>query len=438
MTVPRPTPPLGARPPVDSAAVPASRPGLPIWPLYLMFGLVLVWWLLGGLYLLWAPLALVLGVVLMVRGQVRLPPGWALWAVLVALMALSFLRLDGNGLVGFVLRFGFVVAAFLVYLYVYNAARSGVSWQSLFHPLCLFWLTVVALGWLAVIAPKLSLTTPVEMVLPGSISGERMVQALTHLKATEHNPLSRNPYYRTAAPYPYTNNWGTGFAVMVPCVLAYVTSFRTGWMRRALLVSLPLALVPAFLTLNRGMFVGVGIGLCYVGVRALVRGDVRIIASIGAVGVLAVLVTFLVPVGDLISNRVENTDSTTDRLDIYRRTLAAVADSPLLGYGAPQFVDTIKVAEPLGTQGQIWLIMYSHGVPALLAMLLFFVLVARRLARAVSPGGVWLSAVPVVALGVTPFYGYTDINLSVMFFAIGLAMAAVDGPVNRPSVWPTR
>jgi hypothetical protein len=170
----------------------------------------------------------VLGVVLMVRGQVRLPTGWALWAVLAALMALSFLRLDGNGLVGFVLRFGFVVAAFLVYLYVYNAARSGVSWQALFHPLCLFWLTVVAPGWLAVIAPKLSLTTPVEMLLPGSISGERMVQALTHLKATEHNPLSRNPYYRTAAPYPYTNNWGTGFAVMVPCVLAYVTSFRTG------------------------------------------------------------------------------------------------------------------------------------------------------------------------------------------------------------------
>ncbi|SCL24645.1 O-antigen ligase family protein [Micromonospora inyonensis] len=438
MTAPRPTPPIGARPPVDPDAEPSSRPGLPVWPLYLMFGLALVWWLLGGLYLLWAPLAVVLAAVLLVHGRVRLPTGSALWMLLVALIALSFLRLGGNGLVGYVLRFGFVVAAFVVYLYVYNAARNGVSWQALFHPLCLFWLTVVALGWLAVIAPKLSLTTPVEMLLPRSISAERMVQALTHLKATEHNPLSRNPYYRTAAPYPYTNNWGTGFAVMVPCVLAYITSFRRGLMRTALMVSLPLALVPAFLTLNRGMFVGVGIGLCYVGVRALLRGDVRIIASIAGVAVLAVLVTFFVPVGDLISNRVENTDSTTDRLDIYRRTLVAVAESPLLGYGAPQFVDTIKVAEPLGTQGQIWLIMYSHGIPALLALVLFFLVVARRLATAVSPGGVWLSAVPVVALGVTPFYGYTDINLSVMFFAIGLAMAAVDGPVNRPRLWSTR
>lgn len=435
MTEPRPTPPLGARPREESADE-HNRADLPVWPLHLLFGLALVWWLLGGLYLLWAPLAAVMAAVLLVRGRVRWPAGSVLWAVLVALMALSFLRLGGSGLVGFVLRFGFVLSAFVVYLYVYNAARSGVSWQALFQPLCVFWLTVVALGWLAVFAPKLSVTTPVEMLLPGSISGERMVQALTHLKATEHNPLSRNPYYRTAAPYPYTNNWGTGFAVMVPCVLAYITSFRRGWMRRVLIVSLPLALVPAFLTLNRGMFVGVGIGLCYVGVRALIRGDVRIIASIVAVAMLAFLVTFFVPVGDLISNRVENTDSTVDRLDIYRRTLAAVAESPLLGYGAPQFVDTIKVAEPLGTQGQIWLIMYSHGVPAFLAMVLFFLVVARRLTAAVTPGGVWLSAVPVVALGITPFYGYTDINLSVMFFAIGLAMAAVDGPVNRPTVRP--
>jgi hypothetical protein len=31
-----------------------------------------------------------------------------------------------------------------------------------------------------------------------------------------------------------------------------------------------------------------------------------------------------------------------------------------------------------------------------------------------------------------PFYGLTFQNLSVLFFAAGLAMAAVDGPVRRP------
>ena len=43
-----------------------------------------------------------------------------------------------------------------------------------------------------------------------------------------------------------------------------------------------------------------------------------------------------------------------------------------------------------------------------------------------------MSVVPVIALVVTPFYGYTDINLTILFYAFGLAMAAIDGPVNRP------
>lgn len=87
--------------------------------------------------------------------------------------------------------------------------------------------------------------------------------------------------------------------------------------------------------------------------------------------------------------------------------------------------------EPLGTQGQVWLTMYSHGIPALLTLLTLLVVLVRSTAAAVSAAGRWLSVVPVVALALAPFYGFTDMNLSVMFYAIGLAVAAVDGPVNR-------
>jgi hypothetical protein len=230
-----------------------------------------------------------------------------------------------------------------------------------------------------VFKPTFAISTPVEILLPDSMTGNRGIRALVHSHATEYNPLSRNPYYRTAAPYPYTNNCGTAFAVLVPCVVAYLSSVRTGVLRVALLVSLPFALVPAFWTLNRGMFIGLGAGLVYLGLRALLRGDVRLIASIGAVGALVWVATLVIPVGDLISNRVENTDSTRDRADLFA----------------------------------------------------FFTLVAWRLAAAVSAPGRWLSVVPVIALVITPFYGFTDVNLSLMFFSIGLGLAAIDGPVNR-------
>ena len=398
-----------------------------------MFGLVPLWWILGGLYLFWGAFAIILAIVLLTSGKVLLPTGSVLWLLLIGLIVVSATRMEKvTGFFMYGIRLAFVLAAFLVYLYVYNAARSGIRWQRLFRPLMFFWLAMVALGWLGVLMPRFTMTTPVEMLLPGSISGDRIVQALTHVHATEFVATSKNPYFRTAAPYPYTNNWGTGFAILVPCVVAYLTSVREGLLRKVLIVSLPLALIPAFLTLNRGMFIGLGAGLVYLGLRALLRGDVRVIASIVGVAVLAWVATLVVPVTDLINNRVQNTDSTRDRADLYWQTVDAVARSPLLGYGGPRMVDTTHATEPLGTQGQVWMMMYSHGIPALLVFLLLFVVIARRLAAAVSAPGKWLSIIPVIALVITPFYGFTDMNMSVMFFGIALAMAAVDGPVNRP------
>ena len=234
---------------------------------------------------------------------------------------------------------------------------------------------MIALGWIGVFKPQFAFTTPMELLLPDVITSDDGAHAILHSHATEFNPRSLNPYYRTAAPYPYTNNWGTGFAILVPCVVAYLTSVRTGWLRTVLLVTAPLALVPAFFTLNRGMFIGLGAGLLYLGVRALMRGDVRLIGSIVGVAIVGWIATLFIPVTDLISNRVENTDSTSDRADLYVQTMAAVVKSPLLGYGAPRLVDTTHGAEPLGTQGQMWMMMYSHGIPALL---LFLALLRRR------------------------------------------------------------
>lgn len=56
---------------------------------------------------------------------------------------------------------------------------------------------------------------------------------------------------------------------------------------------------------------------------------------------------------------------------------------------------------------------------------------AWRLSASVSAAGTWLSTIPVIVLVVTPFYGCTDMNLSIVFFGIALALAAIDGLINR-------
>jgi O-antigen ligase len=417
---------------LDRKAFTAAKTGLPLWPLTAMFGLMPLWWALGIWYFAWPLFGVLLLVLLSARGKVRVPAGGVPWLILLGIVLVSAVRLERVTQISvFGLRFGYLCTAFLVCLYVYNLARDQVPWGRIANPLCLYWLSLVMLGWLGVLAPKLSLPSPFLLALPDGVANERFLTDVARIDATEFNPFSANPIYRPAAPYPYTNNWGTAYAFLVPFVLACLTSLRRGPMRIALLVSLPLSIVPAFLTLNRGMFIGLGAGALYLLGREILRGRVRLLLPIALILLIGWLATLFIPVIDLITHRTSTTDTTADRFDLYRQTWAAVLHSPLLGFGQPGSVDTTHAAEPLGTQGMIWQVLYSHGIPAVICLYLLLAVVAWRMAAAVTPTGLLLSSLPIIAVVVTPFYAFIDPNMSVLFFAIGLGLAAVDGPVNR-------
>lgn len=424
---------VAAKPPARRVAtVPVSQPALPTWPLVAMFAFMPLWWVLGAWYLAWPFFGLLLAALLVVRGGVRLPTGTACWLIFLGIVVISATRLTRvTALLTFGLRIGHLLTAFLVGLYVYNLARDRVRWVRIANPLCAFWLSMVLLGWLGVLAPKLGVSSPVELLLPRGLAAERFLADITHLDTTEYNRLSRNPIYRPAAPFPYTNNWGTAYAFLVPFVVAYLTRVRSGGMRLALLVSLPVSLVPAFLTLNRGMFIGLGIGLVYLLGREIARGRIRLVVPVAALVLCAWVATLFIPVTELISRRTSTTDSTYDRMDLYIHTWNAVLHSPLLGFGQPRTVDVTHAAEPLGTQGMLWQVLYSHGIPATVCLYLLLALIARRMAVAVSPAGLWLSTLPVIAVVVTPFYSYIDPNMSVLCYAVALGLGGVDAPVNR-------
>ena len=407
-------------------------PDLPVWPLYAMFGLVPLWWGLGVWYFVFPFFGVLLFILMATRGRIRRPTGTSLWLILLALVLISAIGLGGaTTAMVFALRQGHVVTGFLAGVYVYNLARDGVPWPRIAGPLILYWLAVVGLGWFGVLAPTFSMPSPFALLLPDGLAGERYVQALTSLDATEFNPWSQNPIYRPAAPFPYTNNWGTAYCFLVPFVLACLTAVRDRRVRTVLLVSLPLSVVPAFLTLNRGMFIGLGAGVLYLLGREIARGRVRLMLPIAVLVLVGWIVTLFIPVTELISNRTSTTDSTRDRLDLYAQTWTAVLKSPLIGHGAPASVDTTFAAEPLGTQGMLWQLLYSHGIPATVVFYLILAVVARRTATAVTRTGLWLSALPVIAAVITPFYAYIDPNMAVLCCGIALALAAVDGPVGR-------
>ncbi|MFG3707612.1 O-antigen ligase family protein [Micromonospora sp. NPDC047670] len=406
---------------------PPTPPRLPLWPLAAMFGLVPVWWLTGAFYLGWPLLGALLFALLVIRGRVPLPPAAGIWLLFLAVVVVSATQLQSPASVlTFALRLAFYVTALVVGVYVYAVARERADLVVVLVPLCAFWFALVALGWLGVLAPRFALTTPVEVLLPGGVARTPFIHDMVHLSTAEYSERSLNPIYRPAAPFAYTNNYGSAYAMTLPCVVAFTMLRRRGALRWALLASLPLSLVPAFLTLNRAMFLSIGAGLAVLGVRAALRGNVRVAASIVGVVVIGGIATLFIPIAELIGNRVEASDTNTDRLSLYVEVIRRVKESPWLGYGAPVNVDTVTAQAPIGTQGQLWMVLFSHGVPALLCFLAWFVAAALICARATSAAGQWLSVVPVVCLVQIPFYGMANQNLAVAFFAVAFAMALTE------------
>ncbi|KXK61071.1 hypothetical protein AWW66_15635 [Micromonospora rosaria] len=431
--------------PVVAAGSPAATgagsapPRLPLWPLALMFGLVPVWWLTGAFYLGWPLLGAVLLTLLVTRGRVPLPPGAGIWLLFLALVAVSATQLQSAASVlTFALRLAFYLTALVVGCYVYAVARERADQIVVLMPLAAFWLGLVVLGWLGVLVPRFEMTTLVESLLPGGLARTPFIRDMVHLNTAEFNPRSLTPIYRPAAPYAYTNNFGSAYAMTLPCIVALTALLRRGVLRWVLLVSLPLSLAPAFLTLNRAMFLSLGVGLLVLGIRASLRGNLRVAASIVGVAVLGAVATLFIPVFDLIGDRVERSDTNTDRLSLYQEVLRRIADSPWLGYGAPVNVDTVSADAPIGTQGQLWMVLFSHGVPALLCFLGWFVVAYLVCSRALSAAGQWLAVVPVVCLVQVPFYGMANQNLALAFFVVSFAMALTEreraaGPGRLPS-----
>ena len=159
-----------------------APPQLPLWPLSMMFGLVPLWWLLGAFYLGWPLLGALLFALLLTRGRVPLPPAAGIWLLFLAIVVVSATQLSSPAsLLTFALRLAFYLTALVVGVYVYAAARERASLVAVLTPLCAFWFGLVALGWLGVLVPRLAMTTPMEVLLPGGVAGTPFIQDMVHL-----------------------------------------------------------------------------------------------------------------------------------------------------------------------------------------------------------------------------------------------------------------
>jgi hypothetical protein len=403
------------------------------WPLYALFAGLPIWWALGAAYFIWPLVTLPLLLALLLRGNVRIPPRFGIWLFFLAWMLLASMQLeDGLDIVLFTWRASLYVSATLLFLYVYNSSRQRLPDGLVVKVMAVFWAEVVIGGFVGVFLPNASFSTPVESLLPGSVLQDKTAYYFVHPALSEVMTFLGYPVGRPKTLFAFSNQWGAAVAVLTPFALAALSQTQPRSLsRRGLTALLIMSIVPITVSLNRGLWLSLLIGLGFIAIRLSQRGQGRAVRYGLIAAVVAAVVMFASPLGSLVSDRFtseENSNNT--RTTVYQATLAQVEKSPLLGYGSPSGAQFDKNLPNLGTQGQLFTIVYSYGIPALLLFAGWFLYSFLRSLPRGSPTRFWANASLLILLVELPYYNYMPATFHVAMVAAALVWRDIASPAR--------
>jgi hypothetical protein len=402
------------------------------WRAYALFVPMPLWWLLGLSHFIWLALGLGMLFSLLLRADhVRVPRGFGIWLVFLGWMFASSFEIDTGGrLVGFAFRFSLYCAASILFLYLYNAPRNEIPARAIVNALAIYWVIVVGGGFLGMAFPGVSFETPAAHLIPGSLAGNDYVHDLVTARFAEVQGFLGYPIGRPQTFFTYTNGWGSSFALLAPFAFAALEHLKSLGRKRALQLVIVVSVVPAIVSLNRGLWLSLGGGLLYVALRSAHRGNIRLFARIALCLALAAAVVILSPLGNLVGERFAHPQSNEARKALYAETFDRAARSPIVGYGAPRPAESGGYLESVGTQGQVLYLVFSHGFPGLFLFLGFLAYALVRSARGKSPSCFWAHAVILIALIQSAFYGLT-LQMIVIMAAAGLAFRETEFELTR-------
>jgi O-antigen/teichoic acid export membrane protein len=414
-------------------------PRLPLtWPLAVAFVGFPIWWVLGISAFIWPIVAVPMTMALLWRRWARAPVVIFLWFAFTSWVLLSGLQLTSiTKIMTFSYRLALYAGAGIIFLYVYNLPRFRGLDTKVLRILTIFWMIVVAGGYAGILLRAHTFTPPIDHLLPKGLRSQPFVQELVQPVFAEIQPFLGHSHPRPAAPFAYTNNWGGNIAVLTPVAIAAAIAAGRGLRRRLIIAVLAASLVPMIFSLNRGMFLSLAVAIAYVALRLAVRGRLGSLVSVIALTALLAIVVVMTPLGHLVTGSFSSTHghSNATRLSLYQQAAAGTNASPVFGHGEPQPVtgSVLSGTPAIGTQGQLWMVLYSNGYPAALFFIAFFVGVLWQTRRARGAVGLLLHTVSLVALVQIPVYGWLPDELQVVMVVAALAYRCCWRPEHAPA-----
>ncbi|GAA3018325.1 hypothetical protein [Streptosporangium longisporum] len=411
------------------------------WPIAAFLVGYPVWWALGFGGLCVVVVAPAMAAVLWRRRPIRAPRGFGLWLLLLAGYLISAVMLGemppgtygefGAGrLIGYLMRLVLYVSLLIMVLYLGNLTEEELPQLTLVRMLGALFVTTVAGGLLGVFAPRAAFTSPVELILPGWISGNPFVQNLIHPTAAQTQWVLGHPSPRPEAPFEWANAWGGNLSVLL-------VWFVVGWWvyggprrRTAAVLLVAPAAIPVVYSLNRGLWIGLGVAAAYLLVR--LGGRARVVTC--AILAAGALVFALSPLRTMVAQRLESPHSNDIRGFTVTATVAAASTSPIIGYGNTRNARgnhrTITTGKtdwcvtcghpPLGGDGHLWHLMITQGFTGAALYVAFFAGAVRRHWRDRSPIG--MAGVLVMVLTLLYMFVYDGLVTPLSLYLVSFAL----------------
>lgn len=425
------------------------------WPLTALFVLYPLWWALGLDAFIFDIVAVPMAFQLIRRGRIRVPAGFGIWLVLLFWVVLSGLML-GVTAPGTVPPHGFgrylawalrtldYLSATTVMLYVLNLDRGEENQRRTVRLMGFLAVVTIVGGYVGALVPQLRFTAPLKHLLPHAIASDHYVAQLMLVEVAQvQDVLGGGKLPRPSAPFEFTNTWGENLAILLIWLVVGWVAFG-GYRRRRLgYLLLVAALFPIVYSLNRGLWIGLGIAVGYVAVRLALRGRTATLAGLALAASLAGLAVLATPLGDTIAARARHGHSNEIRSTLNARTVAAANYSPILGYGGNRALiganKSIAIGKSancrqcgnreLGSDGQFWTNLVGQGWPAVLCYNGFFLYALWRYRRDHSVIGIAGSLVIVLMLFFQFLYGALPTTLAYGLISVAL-LARNDGQVR--------
>lgn len=424
------------------------------WPLTGLLLLYPLWWVLGLGVLIFPIAALPMAAILVRQHRsgrpVRVPPGFPLWLVFLAVVLLGLAVLDASpagtlagGGADRLAGAGFRVAGYLsltvLLLYAGNLREDELPRRRLVALLAWLFVVTVAGGLVGTFAGHAALTSPVELLLPAELRGNGFVESLVRPYAAQLMDVGGGTVARPAAPWGYTNTWGNNFLLLVVWLVAAAWGFGARRptrrpVRIAALALLAVAVVPAVHSLNRGLWIGLAVVAGWVAARLAVRG--RFLALLAAAAAVAVLAGALAtsPLGAVVRQRLDDGHSDGIRAYLAERAVAGLAESPVIGFGSTRNTlggrHSIAIGPTpdcqrcggftIGGNGQLWQLLFAHGLLGTAGYLGFFGYGLWRFRRDHSPVG--LAGGAAIASSFASMLWYNALVTPLAFLMLGYAL----------------